>query len=955
MASLAPGSGIDKPCTILIHYDKGEPPALTELRAQLETGHTEQKIDALKKVIMYHLNGEPLNQLLMTIIRFVLPSRDRTIKKLLLLYWEVIEKTSPDGKLRPEMILVCNNLRNDLLHPNEYIRGSTLRLVCKLKEPEVLEPLLPAVRKILDDKHAYVKRNAVLAIYSVYKSFDYLIPDAPEIIYNFLINEPDASCKRNAFIMLFNCAQDKAVEYLGTVLDQVASFGDMLQFIVVELIRKVCRTNPQERSKYIRCIFTLLGSSSSAVQFEAAGTLLSLSAAPTAVRAASSTFIKLLCSESDNNVKLIILDRLLDIKRLHSRVLQDLLMDILRALASPSLDIRRKTLDIVLDLVSPKNVDEVMLVLKKEINKTQAKEYEKAAEYRQMLIQAIHQCAVRFPDVASSVVHLLMDFIGDSNEASAFDVIVFVREVLETYPALRESIARKLLESFPQIKAAKVYRASLWLIGEYCVTDQDIEAALPVITESLGELPLFNQDTEKETPSATPNKEEPARPRGTGTRVLADGSYASQSALAETPTQRATSEAVVNLRTLLVGGNFFLGSALASTLTKLALKARELPRFAPERRNAIMAESLLTMTSILALGRSSVPPQTIDPDSADRIELCIRILSGYGLADTSAIKNVWLRGCREAFSVMLEHQQVDNKKHEKKKNTEPVVQADDLIKIRQLRGKRAVDFDEEDDDGADVSKAIGLADQERDSEHRLNRVFQLTGFSDPLYAEAYVNVHQYDIVLDVTVINQTNDTLQNVSLELATLGDLKLVERPQTYTVAPREKLNIKANIKVSSTETGIIFGNIVYDVAGQSSSDKNCVVLNEVHIDIMDYISPAHCTDLQFRNMWSEFEWENKIAVNTNISEVNQFLQHIMKSTNMACLTPSSALEGDCGFLSANLYARSVFGEDALANLCVEKQPDGKIGGFIRIRSKTQGIALSLGDKITLKQKLQA
>ena len=57
-----------------------------------------------------------------------------------------------------------------------------------------------------------------------------------------------------------------------------------------------------------------------------------------------------------------------------------------------------------------------------------------------------------------------------------------------------------------------------------------------------------------------------------------------------------------------------------------------------------------------------------------------------------------------------------------------------------------------------------------------------------------------------------------------------------------------------------------------------------------------------------------------------------------MKCLTPDSALAGDCGFLSANLYAKSVFGEDALANISIEKQPDGKIGGFIRIRSKSQG-----------------
>lgn len=73
---------------------------------------------------------------------------------------------------------------------------------------------------------------------------------------------------------------------------------------------------------------------------------------------------------------------------------------------------------------------------------------------------------------------------------------------------------------------------------------------------------------------------------------------------------------------------------------------------------------------------------------------------------------------------------------------------------------------------------------------------------------------------------------------------------------------------------------------------------------------------------MWAEFEWENKVAVNTNIlyefqfyfihfiREVNEFLKHIVKSTNMRCLTPDSAISGECGFLSANLYAKSVFGK---------------------------------------------
>ena len=55
-----------------------------------------------------------------------------------------------------------------------------------------------------------------------------------------------------------------------------------------------------------------------------------------------------------------------------------------------------------------------------------------------------------------------------------------------------------------------------------------------------------------------------------------------------------------------------------------------------------------------------------------------------------------------------------------------------------------------------------------------------------------MTVHQYDIVLDVTVINRTSETLQNLCLELATMGDLKLVERPQNYTLSPQSSKTIR-------------------------------------------------------------------------------------------------------------------------------------------------------------------
>lgn len=71
------------------------------------------------------------------------------------------------------------------------------------------------------------------------RNFEFLIPDAPELIANFLDGEQDMSCKRNAFMMLLHADQDRALTYLASCLDQVASFGDILQLVIVELIYKV--------------------------------------------------------------------------------------------------------------------------------------------------------------------------------------------------------------------------------------------------------------------------------------------------------------------------------------------------------------------------------------------------------------------------------------------------------------------------------------------------------------------------------------------------------------------------------------------------------------------------------------------------------------------------------------------------------------------------------------------
>lgn len=927
-------------CSFTLPSDlsQGGLPGEADICKDLEDSDPAVKRAALKSAIMAMLGGEALPKVLMQVIRFCINTDDHQLKKLMMLYWEVVPKYQPQSagskekpKLLPEMILVCNALMNDLNHPNEYVRGSMLRFLCKVKDSEILGPLMSSVKQCLEHRHSYVRKNAALCIFHVYKLFgDNLLPDAPELMERFILAETDICARRNAFLMLFNCSEEIAIEFLSQNVDDVMKFGEGFALLVLELTRKVCRSDPAQKSRFVRVLFQMLTSSSASVSYEAAWTLVSLSSAPTAIRAAASTYSSLLSSQNDNNVKMIVLERLEDLRKKHTKVLQEVLMDILRAISSPNPDICQKTLDISMPLVHSRNVEEVVTLLKREVLKTQDSDMDKGSSFRAMLIKAIHSCASKFPDVAEGVVSTLISFIGGDG---ALDVVIFVRAIVEQYGELRPNVLSTLMSSIADINKSDVMCVVLWILGEYCVEEETIKDAFEEIMTNLGDAPYLVVEKNEAKKDVEPTMV-------TKNVVLADGTYATQTVMSE-PAKKTDNVSMTNLRSMVVEGDIFLCSMLASTLTKFCLR---------KKSKARTIKSLLAMCGFAKMAEvKSSSQKSAQTDLAERITLCSRMLLDSKTSEM--LSAAWLDSGKQTFSSLLAELRDKAAAEIKEEGSTTVTQCDDLIHIRQLKNSSgAGDIDL--DDGSDLLRATGQgSDGDSCFSSGLKNTHQLTGFSDPVYCEASIIVNDYDIKLSLILINRTSDPV-SVSVELSTIGDMKIVERPQSRTIGPLDQCVLSGSIKISSTETGHIFGTIVHENPMNPSAPKGYINLNDIHLDIMDFIKPATCSDELFRSMWAEFEWENKVAITTSIESLYDFLDHIVAKTNMSCLTPVNR-NSKTHFLAANLYARSVFKEDALVNVSVEKKAeDGKLTGYIRIRSKTQGIALSLGDRITSVQR---
>ncbi|KAJ1346593.1 hypothetical protein KIN20_001439 [Parelaphostrongylus tenuis] len=494
----------------------------------------------------------------------------------------------------------------------------------------------------------------------------------------------------------------------------------------------------------------------------------------------------------------------------YEKVLQELVMDILRVLSSPGLDVRQKTLSLCLDLVSSRNVEDMVMFLKKEIAKSTSEPAEEAGKYRQALVKTLHSATIKFPDGAASIVPVLMEFLSDENETAAQYVLLFVREAVHKLPHLKETILHSLEEGLLSIRKPKVFMAALWILGTYCEIDAALLAVLRLIISSLGELPIVYSEMrlmEGEEPTHEENSE---KKPSTKQLVTADGTYATQSAFSVA--SKTLNHERPPLRQFLLDGDFFLGASLATVLNKLVDQFSKNNAENPQRSNRFRAECMFILASIINFGKSGLAKQNITEDDLDRMGTVIKLLA----QGCSQIDDMFVEKCKDSLELMLNSCQQD--KTDEISTKKNIIEVDKTSIFTQLSARADAGIGENLFD-LSLSQALGTAPRTQKfdfSSSKLGKVVQLAGFSDPMYAEAYVNVNQYDIVLD-----------------LSTVRDLELVDKPTPITLAPSDFTNIKATVKVASTGNDVIFSTISYDVRG-STSNRNCLYLQDIKIDIM-------------------------------------------------------------------------------------------------------------------------
>lgn len=888
----------------------------SSLHASLEKGSDDDRIRAMTQIVYMALAGDSQSQLLMDIIRYVLPSKNRQLKKLLHQYWEAVPKVDAHGKLRQEMILVVNAIRNDLQHPNEYIRGGTLRFLTKFREAELLEPLVPTIRECLEHRNSYVRKNALFCILAIAQNEPtaFLMPDAADVISASLELESDGVCMRNGFVALARLNRDLAYVYFR---ERYATCSDtMLKLAFIDFAAQDAAKSPDLAPTYTQFLLNWL-TSTSVVAYEAANALSHLTTDQAILTKVASAYINVAVKETDNSVKITALNQVFSL--IQDDNLSSLVMDVLLVLSTPDLNVRKTTLKLALKLVSSSTVKQVLKLLKTELANSFKQNYDSSDQYRSALIETIRQLASTFNESAGDVVNLLLEFLGDLDSESSLNVVNYVKEVVDLHPDKRASVLDGLMHSVHAIRSSRAYLSALWALGDYCETREQIEECLSVLKEAIGPVPFtVNSDAKSDT--------EEVKQHSTKPKVLADGTYASESPLeaAAAAAKEAERDEMHQLRKLILNGDVFLSGALAATLTKLAIRYKQMLEPGSEA-NKMQAEILLILASIVRIQTG-----TLNDDAFDRIYSCINIL----VQGSPEEQQKFLSAPLKAFKSLVTHNQEVKAGQTASATEKHATRIETPVKFRLFSSLQTA-----------LEKPKPKTQKATSSLSQLKQVTQLTGYSDPVYAEALMSISQLDIVLNVMLFNQTSETLEDLKVEFCTTGELKIVEVSPPVNVAPMSFHTARVAVRVTSADSASIFGDISYT----TKQKEHIVLLNDIRLNIMDYIRPSKCTDDEFRVMWSKFEWENKVPIqSTKMDSLSKYLDLFMRETHMECLT-EGALEESGKFLSANLYARSCFGEDALANLSIELTPEGAVSGHARIRTEQRGPAVSIGDRVAL------
>eukprot|EP01025_Chloroclados_australasicus_P014985 TRINITY_DN170_c1_g2_i2.p1 TRINITY_DN170_c1_g2~~TRINITY_DN170_c1_g2_i2.p1 ORF type:complete len:845 (-),score=102.22 TRINITY_DN170_c1_g2_i2:252-2786(-) len=445
---------------------------LGELKRQLREKNTARQKDALRRII----NQAGINIAVKDIVGLyddvvnAAQTDDLDLKQLIYIYLNITEKHAFSAK---KALNTVSMLVRDSESDNPILRARAIRYMKYIKDEKMLDHVLPVLKEGLSDKDPFVVKAAVLTLPQLYKlSPNRILVDGLLHQLHGLLSSDNPAVASNAAVAALDLMKCQDVSYNLTkpvadfLLATLSDCGEWNQVAILEALSLRDVTDSEDASVIVERVTPLFNAANHAVKLCAVNVVLRQMEHITDSK-------QLLDLQRDLSVPLLKIMALGEpaVQQAALRSMTLILqrwMNVLSPMDVKAFFIKYNDppyvkigkLDILMRLISPDNIDQVLLEL-------QSYALDVDPQIVARAVRVISVCAVNLDQEAQKCVNVLMELISSKNAFLSQQCIVAFANILRRYPGSFDGVLSLISDVVDTVEEADAKVALLWIVGEH--------------------------------------------------------------------------------------------------------------------------------------------------------------------------------------------------------------------------------------------------------------------------------------------------------------------------------------------------------------------------------------------------------------------------------------------------------------------------------------------------------
>lgn len=462
---------------------------LDEIKQELRQENAAVKANAVAKLTYLQMLGYDISWAAFNIIE-VMSSSKFTFKRI-----GYLAASQSFHEELDILMLTTNMIRKDLCSMNMYDAGVSLSGFSCFVTPDLARDLANDVMSLLVSTKPYIRKRAVLLMYKIFLKFpEALRPAFPRLKEKLEDSEPGVQSA--AVNVICELARKNPKNYLSLAplffKLMTSSTNNWMLIKIIKLFGALCPLEPRLGKKLMEPLTNLIHSTSAmSLLYECINTVVSGLPYHTASIQLCVTKLRILIEDSDQNLKYLGLLAMSKILTVNPKVVQAHKDIVLQCLDDKDESIRLRALDLIVGMVSKKNIMDIIKKLMVHIDKADSQSY-----CDELIAKIIEICSLNdyhyvtnfewYIDVLIQLTKVEGSRHGKLLASQMMDVTIRVKAIrpyaVQCLSLLLDN-SDLLSGQMEKNRVCEVLYAAAWISGEFSEYLPDINATLEAMLQ----------------------------------------------------------------------------------------------------------------------------------------------------------------------------------------------------------------------------------------------------------------------------------------------------------------------------------------------------------------------------------------------------------------------------------------------------------------------------------------